>query len=703
LWVEREVAVPELRYCLQCSQAIPADAPAGMCPACLLRLGLQNTPRTQETPLTPDPNSTGDHSPEPTNATTAELVPNPDTTGLLSPARQAGRVVSAVPPREGPVILGNLDVYEEIGHGGMGVVYRARQRIANREVAVKVLSGNLAARGAAERFSGEIEALAGLRHPNIVEVYEVGEDSGCVYFAMELVPGGTLAGRAKRELIEPAAVAAIIEQLAEAVHAAHVVGLLHRDIKPANVLLTVDGIPKLSDFGLAKWMDREDGLTETGAVLGTPSYMAPEQAVGSKHGTLGPPTDVYGLGATLYELLTGKPPFRAASTFETLQRVIHEQPVAPRVLCPAVHPDLEAVCLKCLEKDPARRYASAQELANDLHRWRVGDSTRARPLSRLRRLWRVVRRQWRWIGATAIAAAIAIGIFIAMKRPPTAEEAMEAHLERLGESLRRGEQVTLIGETGAPKYHRWGVGMGEAGEQGAGKQFMVFAAEFGLVELLPDTQTDRYRFSAEFRVDGSLARNSYGGIYFAHQQCALGGGVGVDRAVVVRFSDDHLTSKPAFQLKGKQLGEPSEFDEVSLEDDLYYLPPTGHGIKGLIQQLGYLRVVDPIDPRSGLKLYDQLPWRQIVATVKPDELHVQWRDPDGTYRPVGLPDFRKPSRPIPRSKLTSDDENIKGFLTQTYPGIDTSGFTPHSSRGGVGLYVYSARVFFRNVVVEPLP
>ncbi len=677
-----------LTSCPQCSGGIPAAAPEGLCPTCLLRLAEVTTPRPDETPLSPGLESTGLHQPEPINATTAKHAEH-DTNGTAWPSR------GAKPARQVPAVLGTLDVFEEIGHGGMGVVYRAKQRIANREVAVKVLSGALAARGrAAERFAGEIEALAGLRHPNIVEVYEVGEESGCVYFSMELVPGGTLANRAKRQPIAPTEAAAIMEQLAVAVHSAHAVGLLHRDIKPANVLLTSEGSPKLSDFGLAKWMDREDGLTETGAVLGTPSYMAPEQAVGSRHGALGPPTDVYGLGATLYELLTGRPPFRAASTFETLQKVIHEPPVSPRSLRPEVNQDLEAVCLKCLEKDPARRYATAQELANDLHRWRIGDPTHAQPLSWPWRIWQVVRRRSRWIGAVAaLAAAVGIGIYIATEGPPTADKEMRA--------LRRGEKVTLIGETGAPRYHRWAVGLGEAGEQGAGKQFMAFAVETGMVELVPDTQTDRYRVTAEFRVDASITANSKAGIYFAHNRSVLGGGVGVDRAVTVEFNDNHLTEIPYKNIKFVEPGKPSVYDPVTIREGIYYVSPTG-SIKPEVTPVTDLRVVDPLDS-DGRKKWDQIPWRQIVATVGPDELRVEWRDPDGTYRPVGIEGHRLPFEPaIPTSKLMAREEYYKFKLQDVYPGIDTSGFKPYSPRGGVGLYVYSARVFFRNVVIEPL-
>ena len=689
--------MPQLLDCPECGSPIPLTAPGGLCPSCLLQLALETDRRQGETPLTADPDSTGRHDAEPTGNTTAEHAAHPDSTGLFQSAgasRGGGRETLPAGPRT----LGNLDVFEEIGRGGMGVVYRARQRLANRDVAVKVLPGNLAThRSAVDRFSGEIAALAGLHHPNIVKVFEVGEDSGCVYFSMELVRGGTLASRARRAPLTPSDAAAIIEKLADAVQSAHAAGLLHRDIKPANVLLAADGSPKLTDFGLAKWMDREEGLTETGAVLGTPSYMAPEQAVGSKQGTLGPPTDVYGLGATLYDLLTGRAPFRGESTFETLQRVINDPPVPPRVLNPAVHPDLNAVCLKCLEKDPARRYSTAQELANDLHRWRMGDPTQARGVSLQRRVWRAMRRRAKWAAVVVmLAAAVAVGIFIATKKgPPTAEEAMAA--------LRRGEKVTFIGESGSPGMHRWAVGLGEAGEQGAGKQFTVVAAETGLLELVPDSQTDRYRFSAEFRINASVHNDSTAGLYFAHRRSNLGGGVAVDRAVVVDFTDDRMTSIPVFHLAGPQNGEPNVFDQVTVNHVLYYVPPATGQLKFSRNPFGLLRVVDPLDS-AGTKKLDQIPWRQIVATVGPDELRVQWRDPDGSYRPVGIPVHGKPSLPaIPTIQFKRQDLQDQLVLKNVYPGIDTSGLAPYSSRGGLGLYVYNARVFFRNVVVEPLP
>jgi serine/threonine-protein kinase len=257
----------------------------------------------------------------------------------------------------------------------MGVVYRVRQVGANRTVALKmVLSGDHAGPAEVARFKAEAEAVARLQHPNVVAVYEVGEHAGRPFFSMEFCPGGSLA--ASRQLL-PRAAAEMVAKVARGVAAAHAAGIVHRDLKPHNVLLTADGEPKVSDFGLAKRVDTGAGLTATGAVLGTPSYMAPEQAAGRKD--VGPAADVYALGAILYELLTGRPPFHGPTPLDTILQVVSEDPTPPRERNPDVPRDLELICLKCLDKDPARRYRDAAELADELTRFLDGE-----PLSVLR-------------------------------------------------------------------------------------------------------------------------------------------------------------------------------------------------------------------------------------------------------------------------------------------------------------------------------
>jgi serine/threonine-protein kinase len=265
------------------------------------------------------------------------------------------------------------EILGELGRGAVGVVYKARQVCLNRVVALKmVLDGGPTGNRGLARFQREAEAIAKLHHPNIVQIYEVGEASGRAYFSLEYCPGGSLADRLGGARPPAAEAAGLVEQLARAVHAAHAAGVVHRDLKPGNILLGADGTPKISDFGLAKRMDgHELRLTQSGTVIGTPNYMAPEQAAGRSK-TVGPAADVWALGAILYELLTGRPPFRGASVWETVAKVVRDEPEPPGQLRPDTPSDLEAVCLKCLRKDPAGRYATALELAEELGRCRAG-------------------------------------------------------------------------------------------------------------------------------------------------------------------------------------------------------------------------------------------------------------------------------------------------------------------------------------------
>jgi eukaryotic-like serine/threonine-protein kinase len=298
----------------------------------------------------------------------------------LSAAPEATRPVNApfasTADLPAPAISG-YEILGELGRGGMGVVYKARHAGLNRLVAVKmILTGAYAAAEDLARFRTEAEAVAALQHANVVQIYEIGEQAGRPYFSLEFVEGGNLGQKLAGAPQPPRQAAELVETLARAVHFAHERGIVHRDLKPANVLLTAEGLPKITDFGLAKRLDDAAGHTQSGAVVGTPSYMAPEQAV-PKSKEVGPATDVYALGAILYEMLTGRPPFRAATALETLQQVLADEPAPPRQLQSKTPRDLETICLKCLEKRPARRYASAADLADDLGRWRRGEPVRA--------------------------------------------------------------------------------------------------------------------------------------------------------------------------------------------------------------------------------------------------------------------------------------------------------------------------------------
>jgi serine/threonine protein kinase len=301
------------------------------------------------------------------------------------------------------------EVLEVLGRGGMGVVFKARQTALDRIVALKMIRhAEYASPEERQRFRAEAEAMARLQHPHVAQVHEVGEAGGLLYFSLEYCGGGTLADKLAGTPWEAMPAARLVEVLARAVHAAHQKGIVHRDLKPANVLLAEDGTIKVTDFGLAKWLPKEARAptgpeprgpprpgwqTQTGAVLGTPNYMAPEQARGQKE--VGPAADVWALGAILYQLLTGRPPFNAATPMDTILQVLSQEPVAVRSLQPRAPRDLETICHKCLEKDPARRYASAEALAEDLRRFAGREPILARPVGRLGR-WRGGRGARRW-------------------------------------------------------------------------------------------------------------------------------------------------------------------------------------------------------------------------------------------------------------------------------------------------------------------
>jgi serine/threonine protein kinase/WD40 repeat protein len=386
------MTVNELRLCPNCGARLAEEGPAGNCPNCLFALA----------------------------ASLTSEVGTADETQRLP--QNAG-----APPSGAPDVLhyfGDYELLEEIARGGMGVVYRARQVSLNRIVAVKVLLfGQFASDEFVQRFRTEAEAAANLHHPNIVAIHEIGEHEGRQYFSMDYVAGGHLGDLVREQPLPAKRAAALLKTIAEAVHHAHQRGVLHRDLKPSNVLMDSQGNPRLTDFGLAKRFGggtpaggtgvspvriephgrdphATPELTVTGQMLGTPSYASPEQA-GGRRSTVTTASDVYSLGAILYFLLTARPPFLGESLEETLHQVLQQEPVSPRLLNPSVPRDLETICLKCLEKEPSRRYGSAQELAEELERFLNDRHILARPAGPPEKLWRWCRRR------PALAALVA--------------------------------------------------------------------------------------------------------------------------------------------------------------------------------------------------------------------------------------------------------------------------------------------------------
>jgi TolB-like protein/Tfp pilus assembly protein PilF len=360
------------RFCRKCGAAIPPDSPQHSCGACLLETGLDFD----------------------------EAVAGVDDPGRAN-----------ISPSPMLMDFGDYELLEQIGRGGQGVVFRAHQKSLNRTVALKVISlGQWASEAHVKRFRREAEAAARLEHPCIVPIYEVGERDGSCYFSMKFVEGGQLDEVVRREPMPPRRAAELIAKVACTVHYAHEHGILHRDIKPGNILLDAKGEPHLTDFGLARLVESESTVTRTMEVLGTPSYMAPEQAVGN-NAAVSSATDVYGLGAVLYQLLTGQPPFAGGTTYETIKLLLDTEPRLPRLLNPKIDRDLSTICLKCLEKDPKRRYSSALALAEDLERWLKHEPIQARRTGVFARGQKWVRRNptSALLAASLIALAAAAG------------------------------------------------------------------------------------------------------------------------------------------------------------------------------------------------------------------------------------------------------------------------------------------------------
>jgi hypothetical protein len=545
-----------------------------------------------------------------------------------------------------PRAFGGYLLLRPIGEGGMGVVYQAIQERLGRVVALKLIRGGQGEDPSVrERFRQEAAAVARLRHANIVTVYESGEVEGRMYFSMEYLDGGTLARRWSAQPPTVREATSVVRTLSGAVAAAHRARLVHRDLKPSNVLFDRDGTAKVTDFGVAKLLDSSDGLTGSEAVLGTPSYMAPEQARGDSR-AVGPPADVWALGAMLYQGLTGQPPFKADTRTETLFQVINREPVPPSRLAPPLSHDLEAVCMKCLEKNPKRRYASADDLAADLARWERGEPTLARPVGWFGRQARRARRH------RAVVAALLFGAVLAAAVPVYSHYTdPDRPIKLATRKLQDGRQVVLVGETGPALWHSFFVGKADVVASPNRALEVRGTSVPCLIELMPDPGIVAYRFRAEIRQDTGELVGSIG-LYFEGR--AAGGLYGY----CLLTHDEH---------RALRRGRDANLElALACTDGAIRFPFTGPALATI-----------RFTPGPGV-------WHRLLIDVTPAGVR-------GAIDDLKLD-------PVSRAEMGRDVSRSSGF-----PGGGgmPRAFAPKGQ--SLGLYVESASFSVRSVVVEPLP
>ena len=601
------------------------------------------------------------------------------TTAVQGP-RAGGAAANPGPPRT----FAGYELLEELGRGGMGNVYKARQTALDRMVALKVIAaGSAAGPESQARFRVEAKAVARLRHPQVVQIYDFGEENGQPYFSMELMEGGSLKDRLGGKQQPQRESAELVRTLGLAIHAAHGQQIVHRDLKPANVLLAPDGSPKIGDFGLAKLLDAEQSQTLTDVIMGTPAYMAPEQVSGSN--AVGPLVDVYALGVILYEMLTGRPPFRGASRMETLDQVRYLAPPSMFRLRPDIAPDLEAVCSKCLEKDPLGRYPSAEALADDLGRWLRGESTRAKPLSRAARVRRALGRHpvWSAVAGILMVVTLAAGGVAVHRDPDRQRAAIEGE-------IRKGEKVELLGETGKPRWSRWRAGEAQAsaGLDPLGTFYLNSAfnkVDIALLELTPSVQQDRYRFEAEVRHDDT-AWGGQVGVYLAHQAVA-GKPDGLQTLTILHYNDieavmDAYNAIP--RDRGIPQPPPPKGNPVRFESRIFAEQTAPRycsmGVSNVSNEL-----FQPAGRGVGLK-----PWRKLAIEVTPQLVRVRWEG-----KLVGEID--------PREWCQQVGAKMPGLILSDPHLFAAKPVPPQLDfRGGLGLFVRRSAASFRNITVGPL-
>ncbi len=645
--------------CVKCSKPLAVLSPGRLCPECAA------------VAETIDPTTPG-RSPTP-----EELRPTP-TPPTAASTVTADPLTNRVPFPHGPP---GYDLLHKLGSGGMGAVYLAREQAAERLVAMKFLLRPDRA-DALDRFLVELRVLAKLDHPNIVRVFSNDFLRDDPFFTMEYMPGGSLL-RALESCspMLPSEAVRLVRVVADAVAAAHQQGIIHRDLKPSNILLTADGTPKVSDFSLAKRLDRDDGITRGTGALGTPSYMPPEQ-ISRRNGEIGPWSDVYGLGATLYYLLVGRAPFVGETSEAIIPQVLVTPPTRPRSLRSDIPPELEGVVLKCLEKEPKARYQTMQKLVSDLDCVLAGQKPVAPPLTRWRRVKRWVRANRRRMTVSVLAilllgGAFALGTAVWEWRKP------EDPLKVMQKELAAGREVVLIPQKGKPKWHRWVIGSPEIGTSPTGDgSCSIEAVGRSMLELCPDPMTDHYRLRAEIRFvetklpkalvpKGEVDTDARAGVYFGQSTTAGNNETTAYALFVVSFDDT-----PRFFLRG---GKPQ--DEAIQLRRIIVLQQPAAATKTTLGSCTFTPATSPG------------PWRMIEIEVMRTGVRTWWREPNG--RMTLFAD-------VTAEGLQRADETLGPRIAANVPnhGIVLPKWTP---RMPIGVLNDRAAIDIRNVTLTPLP
>jgi hypothetical protein len=572
-------------------------------------------------------------------------------------------------PRE----IGAYQLLAKIGQGGMGAVFRALQKPVNREVALKmILAGPLAGRDAIARFYREGQAIARLKHVNVVQIFEFGEYAGLPFFTMELIDGGSLAAKLATGPLPWRQAARLVADLAQAIAFAHQQQVVHRDLKPGNILLTKQGIPKISDFGLAKLGDADDNQTRTAAVLGTPAYMAPEQAAG-RADAVGPAVDIYALGVILYECLTGRPPFRGETRQQTIDLVRTTEPLRPSRLCHELPADLEAICLKCLEKAPKNRYAGSQALADDLERLLRGESTHVRPANWAKRSWGRLRRHR--VAVVAAITLVAVLGAVYWFHPQRALEAIERDLEP-------GKRTVLIDRTGEPRWSRCIHGKAKTKFLvDADGNFVINSPSLCLLELLPDPRYDHYILRAKVKHQMAYKNIGEAGFYVGHRAFP---GVEGDYHLFLQMSFNDVWSAAQSSPFANKLPP-----EHAISNFVRWCPHLCGGY-----QDGSDRMLDSlIGGGAGPRFIPTGPnpgWHTLQITVTPTMVQGSWDGKPASDFPVADMNERI-------SASLKKDRQISG--ADPLLGAVVGEFVP---RGGLGLYVNLGSAAFCEVSITPL-